>query len=113
MRIDIYQKNIYHIFRIQEDVGLHSDLSELKQQIDRKLLEGARHIVVSFTKNSYLYTRSIAVLIACLESIKDHDGSLAIMEANKDIFDILSVIDFDKMIKIVKSESELGVPTPA
>ena len=108
MRITIYPINIYLVFRIQEDVGLHSDLSELKQQIDHKLSTGTQHIVIAFTPNSYLYTRSIAVLISCLESIKDHNGSLAIMEANNDILDILSIIDFDKMIKIVKSESELG-----
>lgn len=52
-------------------------------------------------------SRSIAVLIACLEMIKDAGGHLAIVEANSDILDILTVIDFDRMIRIAASEEEL------
>jgi anti-anti-sigma regulatory factor len=69
---------------------------------------GARAIAIAFTQASYLYTKSIAALIACSEMIKDVGGHLAIIEANRDILDILAVIDFDKMILIVDSEPDLA-----
>jgi hypothetical protein len=115
MELDIYKKNGYLVFRIKEDVGLNSDLYDLKAVIEQHLVKGARSIAIAFTKSSYLYTKSIAVLIACSEMIKDAGGHLAIIEANRDILDILSVIDFDKMIKIFEKENDLvpdDVPSP-
>ena len=107
LEIDVYKKNGYLVFRFKEDVGLSSDLSGLKAVIEHHLAKGARSIAIAFTQSSYLYTKSIAVLIACSEMIKDAGGHLAIIEANRDILDILSVIDFDKVIKIVAAENDL------
>ncbi|HMD69207.1 MAG TPA: STAS domain-containing protein [Chitinivibrionales bacterium] len=107
MDIDSYKKGDYTVFRFREDVVLNSDLADLKKRIERHLAEGATNIAIAFTRSSYLYTRSIAMLIACLEMIKDAGGHLAIVEANNDILDILTVIDFDRMIRIVGSEEEL------
>jgi anti-anti-sigma factor len=108
MDIDIYKKNGYLVFRLKEDVGLSSDLTKLKAAIGQHLARGARSIAIAFTQSSYLYTKSISVLISCLEMIKDVGGHLAIIEANRDILDILSVIDFDKVIKIFASEADLA-----
>ena len=107
MELEIYKKNGYLIFRLKEDIGLSSDLTGLKAVIEQHLAKGARAIAIAFTPSSYLYTKSIAVLIACSEMIKDAGGHLAIIEANRDILDILSVIDFDKVIKIVAEENDL------
>jgi anti-anti-sigma factor len=112
MNIDVYKKGAYLVFRIQEDVGLSTELSDLRKRIEQELSAGARDVAIAFTQSSYLYTKSIAVLIACSEMIKDAGGHLAIVEANKDILDILSVIDFDKMIRIYGAEQEL-VSSPA
>jgi hypothetical protein len=113
MKIDIYQKASYLVLRLKEDVGLNSDLGELKSCIEQQLSKGATYIAIAFTPQSYLYTKSIAVLISCSEIIKDAGGHLAIIEANGDILDILSVIDFDKMISLFKTEEELLTnPTP-
>jgi anti-anti-sigma factor len=109
LQIESYQKGEYRIFRILEDVGLSTDLYDLKNIIEQHLAAGGKNIAISFTQNSYLYTKSIAVLIACSETIKDAGGHLAIIEANSDILDILSVIDFDKVIKIFKTEVEIPV----
>ena len=110
MNISVYKKGGYCVFRIQEDVGLTTELSDLRRRIEQELAAGAKNVAIAFTQPSYLYTKSIAVLIACSEMIKDAGGHLAILEANKDILDILSVIDFDKMIKIFGSEEELVSP---
>jgi hypothetical protein len=107
MNITIYKKGKYQLLRIVDDVGLNTDLSELKSAIEDQLSHGETMIAVAFTPQSYLYTKSIAVLISCSEIIKEAGGHLAIVEANRDILDIFSVIDFDKMIKICKNEEDL------
>jgi anti-anti-sigma factor len=109
MKCDIYKKGGYLVFRLKEDIGLNSDLTPFKTLVEQHLAEGVRNIALAFTSESYLYTKAIAVLIACSEMVKDAGGHLAFVEANKDILDILSVIDFDKMIKIFNSEEELGL----
>jgi hypothetical protein len=108
MDIDIYKKGKYQVLRLKEDVGLNTDLVELKSVIEQQLAQGITYIAIAFTQQSYLYTKSIAVLISCSEIIKDASGHLAIIEANKDILDILSVIDFDKMISMFATEAELA-----
>jgi anti-anti-sigma regulatory factor len=107
MNIDIYKKGKYQVLRLKEDVGLNTDLGELKSAIEYQLSHCATSIALAFTQQSYLYTKSIAVLISCSEIIKDAGGHLAIIEANRDIMDILSVIDFDKMISMYSTEAEL------
>jgi anti-anti-sigma factor len=107
MEIDIYTKGKYRVLRLKEDVGLNTDLKELKSCIEGQLSQGKTCIALAFTQQSYLYTKSIAVLISCSEIIKDAGGHLAVIEANRDILDILSVIDFDKMISLYKTEEEL------
>ena len=116
MKFDIYKKNGHLVIRLKEDVGLNSDLNALKAVIEQHLTTGARSIAIAFTQSSYLYTKSISVLIACSEMIKDAGGRLSIIEANRDIQDILSVIDFDKVIKIFAGENDLvpdAVSTPS
>jgi anti-anti-sigma factor len=111
MKFNIYNKNAYTIFRFLEDVGINTDLAELKVLIEEHLQKGNKNIAIAFTKNSYLYTKSIAILIACSEMVREAGGSLAIIEPNEDIVDILAVIDFDKIIKIFSSEEELELQT--
>jgi anti-anti-sigma regulatory factor len=107
MEMEIYKKGTYTVLRIKEDVGLHTDLGVLKSVIEKQVAKGEQNIAVAFTQQSYLYTKSIAVLISCSEIIKDANGHLAILEANNDILDIMAVIDFDKMIILYKSEEDL------
>jgi len=112
MQIEIYRKGAFQVLRLKEDIGLNTDMYDLKAVIEAQISQGIKHIAIAFSQESYLYTKSIAVLIACSELIKDVGGSLAIIEANRDIIDIFSVIDFDKLIKMYKTEEELTAATP-
>jgi len=111
MQIEVYEKGKYQLLRLKDDVGLNTDLGELKIAIEAQLSKGVSNIAIAFTQKSYLYTKSIAVLISCSELIKDAGGHLAILEANRDILDILSVIDFDKMIVLYNSEADMVTGT--
>ena len=107
MLIEAGDKGSYKVLRIKEDLSVNSDLTELRSIVNDYIAKGSKDFAFSFTKNSFLYTRSIAVLITCSELIKENNGRIAIIEANDDILDLLNLIDFDSMIKVYPNEEDL------
>lgn len=107
MNIDTFQNGDFFVFKFVEDIGPNSDLSVLKGMFEEKINSGINNIAIAFTKDSYLYTRSIATLVVCFEMIKEHDGQLALINPNKSILDFLAIIDFQKLVLVCQSEEEL------
>jgi hypothetical protein len=107
MNIETYQKGDYCIFKFKDDIGLGSDLSALKNMFEEKISSGTNNFAIAFTKDSYLYTRSIATLVVCFEMVKEHNGQMALISPNKSIRDILAIIDLPKLIQVCHSEEEL------
>jgi len=89
------------------DINLNSDVSKLYLLVESGLAQGKKDIALSFTAESFLYTRHIAVLVRALELIKDRGGSLTIINPNKDIADVLFLIDPDSLIRQAESEEAL------
>jgi anti-anti-sigma factor len=107
MLIESYHQHGYQILSIKEDLTISSDLSELKALVQGYMQKGITDIAFSFTEASYLYTKSISVLVQCLEAIRDRGGTMAIIHPNDDIVDILDTLDFDKIIKIFPTEQDM------
>ncbi|MBD3420013.1 MAG: STAS domain-containing protein [Chitinivibrionales bacterium] len=108
MLIESSRVNNYLVLKIKEDLGLNSDLTELKNIITEYVDEGITKIALEFTQDSYLYTKSIAILVQCCESIREKNGTMALINPNEDIIDILETINFDSLIQICDSEEKLG-----
>jgi anti-anti-sigma factor len=107
MQITSYDRNGCGVIKVAEDVTLQSDLSPLIAVVDAFLNKGIKRIAVSFTRNSYLYTSSLAVLINCYEMIRDCDGELYFFDVNPGIIDVFSVVGLSEMVKIYASENDL------
>ena len=110
MLIESYQKNGYQVLSIKEDMTISSDVSELKMLVNGYLNRKVLHIALLFTKDSYLYTKSISILVQCLEMIREHGGSLAIINPNEDILDIMNTLDFSRVIRIFPFEDDIMPP---
>ncbi len=107
METDIYQKGTYHVIKIKEILNLTSEIDAL-EGIVRDLVEKEKYsIAIHFTDDSYLCSRSGATLIRCWELLKEHEGTLALLNVNQDIRDFLAIIDLDSLIRIFNSEEEL------
>jgi hypothetical protein len=104
MKYEKAQKGPYVVFRILEDINLNSDITPLTILVEQNLQMGKKHIAFTFGQNSFLYTRHIAVLVKCLEMLREESGSLAIVHPNRDIMDVLALIDPEHLI--VKAETE-------
>lgn len=110
MNIQSYDKSGYRVFDLTDDVVFNTDLTVLTESVRNVLVDGVVHIALRFTKASYLYTESIAVLVECLEFIQEKQGSMAIISPNQDILDVLRVIGFESIIQVCNSDQELSIP---
>jgi anti-anti-sigma factor len=107
MKIDIHAYGDYQVLRIEEELSVISDLSELMFIIQGYLQHGKRYIAVGFTTTSYIYSGALAVLINCLKKVKAEGGDLCIIEPNPEICSILKMININKVITVYQSEEEL------
>jgi anti-anti-sigma factor len=107
MKIQTYPRGQYQVLRISEGDEKISDLSELKDLITGYLDRGKRNIAVSFSDATYIYSGAIRVLIDCHKMIADADGQLCIIEPNPRLFDVLEMLNIDRVIHIYVSEDYL------
>jgi anti-anti-sigma factor len=115
MNIDISVYSGYQILKIQDDMSVISELSELRYLIEGYLAEGKNQIAVNFTNISYIYSGAIAVLIGCYKKIKKNGGDLCIIESNQQINSIFRTLNIDKVISIYPSITDIPIliPIPA
>ena len=102
------RKNGFVIIRITENLGLHSDISELKSIVSKILGGGEKRIALSFTLQSYLYTQSLSVLVQCLDMVNEKNGEFAAIKPNEDIYDALKAIGITAIVKVYPDEDALG-----
>lgn len=107
MKIDISQSGIYHVFRIEDDLNIISDLSELRILIQGYLHQGKSHIAVSFTNVSYIYSGAIAVLVDCYKKVKLENGRLCIVDPHPEIATIFKFLKLDTIFPVYASIEEL------
>ncbi len=109
MKIDIHTHGDYQVLKIEEELSVISDLSELMFLIQGYCHEGKRYIAVGFTTTSYIYSGAVAVLIACLKKVRSEGGDLCIIEPNPEISAILNLINIHKIINVYQSEDDLPI----
>ena len=107
MKYKTYTRGDFKVIKLNEVLGLNSDISELEAVVNDLLMKKYLNIAIHFKDNSFLYSHLAAVLVLCWEKIKDEKGTLALVNINEDIHNFLRVIDFESAIKIFKSEEEL------
>ncbi|MGB7568443.1 MAG: STAS domain-containing protein [Chitinivibrionales bacterium] len=107
MKIASYAKGKYLVLRIHPHGENFPDLSELKDLIMNYLDKGIRHIAVNFVDTSYIYSGELRVLVICYKMVEERGGNLCIVEPNPAVFDILKVLNIDKIIRIYDSEARL------
>ena len=107
MKIDITQQGVFHIFRIEDDLNIISDLTELRILITGYLRQGKTNIAVSFTNVSYIYSGAIAVLVDCYKQVKDEHGKLCIVEPHPEILSIFKFLKLDTIFPLYETVEDL------
>jgi anti-anti-sigma factor len=112
MKIDIHTHGGYQVLKLEEDLQVISDLSELKFLVEGYLKRGRRFVAVGFTTASYIYSGAIAVLIDCHKKIIQEGGDLCIIEPNQEMLGVFNVLNIDKILHLYQSEDDLPVIDP-
>jgi anti-anti-sigma factor len=107
MKIHLYPKGVYQVLKIEEDVQVISDLSELRFLVEGYLRQGKRHLAVSFADASYIYSGALAVLIDCFKKIKDGKGDLCLIEPKTEIKQAFECLGLDRLMQVYDSEDQL------
>lgn len=107
MEINVKKNGKFTIIRIENGINAISDLSELKDILDKKLNECDKYIAVSFQDASYLYSGAISVLITCYKMIIDRGGQLCIIELEPKVLELLMQMNIDSLINIYDSEDDM------
>ncbi len=98
------------LLRFTEDIGLTKDIQELYEVVRRAVDRGHSHFAIAFTPDTFLHSHHVAVVIKCIERIREAGGALSIIRPNNDIADMLSFVDPDGFTMRVQSEEELPPP---
>jgi anti-anti-sigma factor len=104
MKIETYPRGIFQVLRVREDNDSITNLAELQDLITGYLNRGKINIAVSFTDAAYIYSGAIRVIINCHKMISARGGELCILEPNPKLFDILEVLNINRVINVYISE---------
>ena len=108
MEIEALDKNGYRLLRIKEDLSHDTDLTALKMLVNSHLDGGVSNLALSFTKDSYFFSRTIAILVQFMGNIKEREGHFAIVHPNSGMLEMINLIGLGKLMETYTSEESLG-----
>ena len=83
------------------DILAAADVPELKKEMKRLIGEGVTSIAIDSTHLTLLDSTGIGCLVAAHNSLAKLNGSLSIIQASPDIYDLLCSMRLDRHIKII------------
>ncbi len=109
MEIEALEKNGYRLLRIKENLSHDTDLTALKMLVNSHLEDGITNLALSFTKDSYFFSRTIAILVQFMGYIKEREGRFAVIHPNGSMLEMINLIGLGKLMETYTSEEALGV----
>ncbi len=79
---------------------------ELGEAVRTSLAEGARKIVINFSKVSYLDSSGVGELVGCFTSIKGKGGELRICGMSSKIFNLIKMTSLHSVFEVKDTEEE-------
>jgi hypothetical protein len=110
LRFDLAYRGDVLLMRCIDDVGLMSDLGPLYDMLRVNIARRQLHFCFAFSPNSFLYSQHLAVLVKCLERVRDVEGTLTILRPSADLMESLGWLDPGHSIRVIAHETELSNP---
>jgi len=79
---------------------------ELGEAVRQTLEQGARKLIINFTKVTYLDSSGVGELVGCYTSIKNRGGELRICGMNNRIFGLIKMTSLHSVFEVKDSEEE-------
>jgi hypothetical protein len=98
----------YLILEPEENLSAKSDIGELVPLVKRALQKGTMHIAVSLKPGSFLFSKTIGVLVQCAELLRGKGGKLAIVSQSSYLSMCIKSLKLDQLVRLCSSERELN-----
>jgi anti-sigma B factor antagonist len=106
MNITIRKQNDVTILCPEGKITLGDGDQELGEAVRQVLEEGARKMIINFTKVTYLDSSGVGELVGCYTSIKNRGGELRICGMNNRIFGLIKMTSLHSVFEVKDSEEE-------
>jgi anti-anti-sigma regulatory factor len=97
----------YYVLRILQDSFTEGDVEALKKQIEDYLDEGKTKIALTFTPDSYPYSKLLTLLTQCHRLAAERGGKLVIVHPNPDFHEIIEQTKLGNVLEVYTSEDEI------
>lgn len=98
--------NNFHIIDIAGKIDRLKDSIVLKSYVNTLLERNLYFVAMNLAKVTYLDSGALNVLIYSHNTLRKSNGSLALIEPNEYVRDVLEVVGLNKLVKIYSTEEE-------
>ena len=106
MKMSTRQHNDVLILSPEGKITLGDGDQELGEAVRTTLQNGARKIVINFSKVSYLDSSGVGELVGCYTSIKGQGGELRICGMSSKIFSLIKMTSLHSVFEVKDTEEE-------
>ncbi len=106
MKMTIRSHNDVTILYPEGKITLGDGDQELGEAVRTSLEQGARKVLINFSKVSYLDSSGVGELVGCYTSVKGKGGELRICGMNSRIFSLITMTSLHSVFDVKDTEEE-------
>ncbi|MBL0311141.1 MAG: STAS domain-containing protein [Holophagaceae bacterium] len=106
MKMTTRQHNDVTILYPEGKITLGDGDQELGEAVRTALEQGARKVLINFSKVSYLDSSGVGELVGCYTSVKGKGGELRICGMNTRIFSLITMTSLHSVFDVKDTEEE-------
>ncbi|MBL0212047.1 MAG: STAS domain-containing protein [Holophagaceae bacterium] len=106
MKMTTRQHNDVTILYPEGKITLGDGDQELGEAVRTSLEQGARKVLINFSKVSYLDSSGVGELVGCYTSVKGKGGELRICGMNSRIFSLITMTSLHSVFEVKDTEEE-------
>ena len=106
MKMTIRSHNDVTILYPEGKITLGDGDQELGESVRTSLEQGARKVLINFSKVSYLDSSGVGELVGCYTSVKGKGGELRICGMNSRIFSLITMTSLHSVFDVKDTEEE-------
>ena len=106
MKMTTRQHNDVTILYPEGKITLGDGDQELGEAVRTSLDQGARKVLINFSKVSYLDSSGVGELVGCYTSVKGKSGKLRICGMNSRIFSLITMTSLHSVFEVKDTEEE-------
>lgn len=105
MSVDIGKSPLNSIVKIKEPALDSSNGKKFRMEVMKLYEDGKRNFILNFSEVKFIDSSGIGALLSLYKAI-GNSGSLSFCHVNKEVRDVLAIVNMQSLIPIYNSEEE-------